>query len=101
MIARIKSYLSYIERYPLYSTLLVLKDYEDSEMYEECSLIMDALKNYKVKHEDKLPEEVNFPMHISDYWSKPYQDMMKRLDITVEEKLAKEKATLIKLNLPV
>lgn len=96
-----KSYLSYIERYPLYSTLLVLKDYEDAELYEECAIIKNALENYEVKYKSKLPKELIFPMHVSDYNSKPYQDMMRKLDITVEEKLAKEKATLIKLNLPV
>ena len=98
---RRKSYLSYIERYPLYSTLLVLKDYEESENYEECAIIKGALEDYKEKYSSKFPKDLKFPMHLSSYNDKGHQDMMKRLNIVVEEKTAKEKATLIKLNLPV
>lgn len=101
LIARKNSYISYIEKYPLYSTLLVLKDYEDEELYEECAIIKNALDEYKTKYEKQLPKEVVFPTNITAYTGKQYQDMVRRCNIVVEEKVAKEKATLIKLHLPI
>ena len=94
-------YISFLKKYPLYSTLMVLKDYEDSEQYEECAIIMSALTKYKAEQNNKIPTDVKFPTHLDMYNGKPYQDMMKKLNIEIEEKSAKEKATLIKLNLPV
>lgn len=90
-----------MERFPLYSTLLVYKEYEDKELYEECVIIRDALKEYKLKYTGKIFEGMSIPTHISEYESKEHQDTLKRLNIVVEEKTAREKATLIKLNLPV
>ena len=98
---RRKAYVSYIERFPLYSTLLVLKDYEDSAMYEECAIIRDALLEYEEKYVSKFPEKIKFPMHLTAYQGKEHQDMLISMKIIVEEKVAREKATLIKLNLPV
>lgn len=100
-VSRRKSYLSYIRRYPLYSTLLVLKDYEDQELYEECAIIRDALKEYRDTDASKFPVGLSFPMHINVYNEKSCQDALKAMNIIVEEKTAKEKATFIKLNLPV
>ena len=79
----------------------MLKEYEDAEYYEECAIIRNALQDYKDKYANKFPKELNFPMHISEYKAKAHQDIMRKLDIVVEDKLAKEKATLIKLNLPI
>ena len=98
--ARRKSYVSYIERYPLYSTLLVLKDYEDEEYYEECAIIRDAITEYREKYASKLPKDLMFPISVSQYKNKSHQSLMNRLGLVVEENTAKEKATLIKLNLP-
>ena len=89
-----------MERYPLYSTLLVLEEYEKNEIYEECAIIRDALKKYKDKYESKFPNGLKLPMHASVYRGKKCQDMMEKYGIAVEEKEAKEKATLIKLKLP-
>jgi hypothetical protein len=100
-IARRDKYISFLERYSLYSTLLVLKDYEDTEQYEECAIIFSALVEFKSRYDNKIPTDVKFPTHLDMYNEKPYQDMMERLNIKIEEKSAKEKATLIKLNLPV
>lgn len=98
---RKSSYMYYLESYPLYSTLMVLKDYEDEELYEECAIIKNALEEYKDKYQTQLPKEVVFPTHVNDYKGKAYQEMIQRYNITVEDKVAKEKATLIKLKLPV
>ena len=85
----------------MYSTLLVLKDYEDLEFYEECAIIRDALKKYKQKYESKFPKNLKFPMHLSMYNDNAFQKIMEKLNMTVEEKKAKEKAALIKLKLPI
>lgn len=85
----------------MYSTLLVLKDYEEQELYEECAIIRDALIEYRDTDASKFPKELKFPMHITSYNEKSCQEVLESMDIIVEEKTAKEKATFIKLNLPV
>ena len=101
LIARRNSYVSYIKKYPLFSTLLVLEEYENSEMYEECAIIRDAIKEYQLEYGSKLPKGLSFPTSVEAYRAKAHQDMMKNFNIVVEESAAKEKAKLIKLNLPV
>lgn len=98
---RQKSYESYINRYPLYSVLMVLEDYENTSNYEECAIIRDALLEYKRKHVDGLSFKIEFPTHISQYLSKEYQDTLLSLKITIDEELARDKAIIIKTNLPV
>lgn len=100
-IARQGEYFSYIEKYPLFSTLLVLEEYENKEMYLECALIRDAILDYKSKYESHLPKDLKFPTHISTYRGKEHQEMLTRFGINVEESFAIEKAKLIKINLPV
>lgn len=78
---------------------MVLKDYENEELYEECAIIRDALIEFRDKYSSKFPKGLKFPTSVEEYQSKECQDVMKKLNI--EEKSAKEKATLIKLNLPV
>lgn len=99
--ARRDSYVSYMVKYPLYSTLLVLEEYEGKELYEECAIIRDAITEYRIKHGSELPRELIFPTSIKMYRGKAHQDMLEKLDIVIEDKLAKEKAKLIKINLPV
>lgn len=99
--ARKNSYIKYIEKYPLYSTLLVLKEYEDSELYEECAIIRDAITDYKEKYKKTLPTDLDIPTHVEQYLGDSHQNMMQRENMVVEEKVALEKATLIKLNLPI
>lgn len=99
-IARKNSYISYIEKYPLYSTLLVLEEYEGDELYEECAIIRDALTEYRDKYKEKFPKDMVFPTSVVMYKDNKHQDMMNRLNIIVKEEDAKEKAKLIKLNLP-
>jgi hypothetical protein len=104
-IARVESYLSYIERYPLYSTLLVLEEYEGLELYEECVTIKKALDKYNstvLNREGvtKYTGKIEFPTKLSDYQSESFQKMLKGYNIKVEDKEAQEKATLIKLKLP-
>lgn len=101
LIARRNSYVSFIEKYPLYSTLLVLEEYEKNEFYEECAIIRDAIKDYRVKYDSKSPKDLSFPTSLEVYKGKEHQSMLKKFDIVVEDNLAKEKAKLIKLNLPV
>lgn len=100
-IARINKYISFIERYPLYSILLVLEEYTYLELYEECAFIRDALNEYKERYENKISKDMKIPTHISEYREKSHQDMLERLNIVVDEEVAKEKAELIKLNLPI
>ncbi len=99
--SRKRSYVSYIERFPLYSTLIVLKDYEDLSLFEECAIIRDALTEYKDKYSANFPEGLSFPMHISVYKEAAHQGVLEKMGITVDEKVAAQKAKLIKLNLPV
>jgi hypothetical protein len=99
--SRKRSYVSYIERFPLYSTLIVLKEYEGLALFEECAIIRDALIEYKDKYSSNFPEGLNFPMHLSVYKDAEHQGILEKMGIVVDEKVAKEKATLIKLNLPV
>jgi hypothetical protein len=80
---------------------LVLQEYEDQELYEECAIIKSAIEDYKSKYENKIPKEIGFPTQLSTYMSKEHQDTLKKYNINIEEESAKEKATLIKLNLPV
>lgn len=84
----------------MYATLLVLEEYEKTELYEECAIIRDALTDYKNNYRNQFPKEIKFPMHASEYRSKSCQDMLEKHNLTIEDKVAKEKATLIKLNLP-
>ncbi len=100
-IVRKKKYLSFIERYPLYSLLLVYKEYQDEELYEECAIIRDALKEHKDKYQNRFPADINIPTHISEYETSAHQAMLEKYNIVVEEKVAKEKAALIKLKLPI
>jgi hypothetical protein len=102
---RVESYLSYIKIYPLYSTLIVLEEYEGLELYEECANIKKALDKYNStvvnsKGATKYTGKINFPTKLSDYQSESFQKMLKRYNIKVEEEEAQEKATLIKLKLP-
>lgn len=99
--ARRETYVTFIERYPVYSILLVLKEYEDKELYEECAIIKNALEDYKDKYKTKIPKDVNFPTHISVYNGEKHQQMLRKFNIVVEEKFAKEKAKLIKIKLPI
>ena len=106
MIARKQAYISCIKRYPLYSTLLVLEEYENKELYEECAIIKKALDEYnetKVNTEkvNKITGPITFPTSLRDYEGKNFQKVLESYNIKVEEKSAKEKATLIKLKLPV
>lgn len=101
------SYLKYLNKYPLYSTLLILKEYEDKEMYEECSIIKKALDEYneiKIKGvvNKKMPfEDITLPTHISTYKTDKFQNLLRKYGAEVDEKEAKEKAQLIKINLPI
>lgn len=107
LIARKNKYLKYLSDYPLYSTLLVLKDYEEEEKYEECYIIKSALDDYntfKIKGiiNDKIQEEeILLPTHINQYYSKTYQKILNKYGIEVEEEDAKKKAKRIKINIPV
>lgn len=104
--ARKEAYISCIERYPLYSILLVLEEYSRKEWYEECAIIKAALDEYNltkvnIKKVNDITGPIIFPTSLDGYKEKKFQDVMKKYDIVVEEKIAKEKATLIKLKLPV
>lgn len=102
--ARVSSYLKCIEKYPLYSILLVLDEYEKRELYEECFFIKKALDEYnnsKIKKHKNIIGPIDFPTSISDYRKPSFQKVLEKGKIIVEEKLAKEKATLIKLKLPI
>ena len=104
--ARKQAYISCLERYPLYSTLLVLDEYEGKELYEECAVIKKALDEYnntKVNIEtvNKLTGPLIFPTRLEEYKEGKFQKILQDYNIIVEEKSAKEKATLIKLKLPV
>lgn len=81
--------------------LLVLKDYEDQELYEECALIRDALKKHRDEHSKFQPSEMITPKHINEYKSEKHQKILHKFGIKVDDKAAKEKAKLIKLKLPV
>jgi hypothetical protein len=81
--------------------LLVLKDYEDQELYEECALIRDALKEHRDKYSKLQPSEMLTPRHINEYESEHHQKMLHKFGIKTDDKAAKEKAKLIKLKLPV
>ena len=76
---------------------MVLKDYEDNEWYEECAIIKNAINEYQ----KNLPESVEIPTHISIYRENKFQKMLEASNIIIEEKVAEEKATFIKLKLPV
>lgn len=97
-IARIKSYISYIEKFPLYSTLIVLDEYEQDENYEECAIIKKALDEYN-KTQFKV-SKISSPTRLIDYKGEKFQNILKKHNIVVDEKHAQEKATLIKLKLP-
>lgn len=102
-IARRKGYISCIEKYPLYSILLVLEEYVSKEFYEECALIKEALDEYnetKVKKNQHILGDILFPTSLEEYKSQRFQTVLKNYNIIVEDKQAKEKATLIKLKLP-
>lgn len=40
---REQKYFSYIEKYPVLATLMVLEEYEKQEEYRECAMIKNAL----------------------------------------------------------
>lgn len=101
MTARIDKYIYYLEKYNIYSTLLVLDEYEKEERYEECAIIRDALKKYKKRFDNKFPKGVSFPTSMDMYRSRENLDLMKRLNISIDYKSAKDKAKLIKINLPI
>lgn len=98
---RRKSYLKYLDRYPIYSTLIVLKEYEDRELYEECGIIKKALIDFKEQYRDSIPKDIKFPMHLSEYQSRENQEFMLANKIKVDDKNAKETAKLIMLNIPI
>lgn len=98
---RKNSYISFLEKYPLCSTLMVLKEYEGKELYEECAVIKNALEEYRDRYIEELPKNVVFPLHLSVYKSKKYQDKMKELDIEIKQDVLEDKANLIKLHLPI
>lgn len=104
--ARKKEYLSCIERYPLYSVLLVLSEYSNKEWYEECAIIKTALDEYNTtkvntKKIKDITGPIIFPTSLDGYKSQNFQKVLRDYNIIVGEKVAKEKATLIKLKLPV
>lgn len=96
---RKNKYLSYIEKFPYYSTLMVLDDYEKQEIYEECAVIRDAITDYMEKYKDKLPN-IKFPRHLSEYEGVEHQSLLESKNIIVENKFARDKARLIKIQLP-
>lgn len=103
--ARVESYLSYIKKYPLYSTLLVLEEYEGLELYEECAIIKKALDEYNRTRVNKVEVtkwtgDIEFPTKLSVYKSDKFQKVLEGYNIKVGSKEAKDKATLIKLKLP-
>lgn len=102
-IARRKGYISCIEKYPLYSILLVLDEYVSKEFYEECIIIKEALDEYnetKVKKNKHLIGDIIFPTNLTEYKGLKFQKQLLDSNIVVEDSQAKEKATLIKLKLP-
>jgi len=104
--ARKDAYISCIEKYPLYSVLLVLEEYSNKELYEECAIIKKALDEYNstkvgTQKISDITGPIVFPTSLVGYNSKNFQKILKDYNIVVEEKSAKEKATLIKLKLPV
>lgn len=106
LIARKDKYISCLERYPLYSMLLVLDEYVKKEWYEECAIIKKALDEYNItqvntKKAQDITGPIVFPTSLEGYNSKKFQSLLKKYDIIVDEKTAKEKATRIKLKLPV
>jgi hypothetical protein len=95
----------YIQKYPLYSTLLVLDEYEGLELYEECAIIKKALDKYNKTKVNKpvvtqYTGKIEFPTKLSDYKNEKFQRILRGYKIEVKEKEAKDKATLIKLKLP-
>lgn len=104
--ARKQAYISCIERYPLYSILLVLDEYVKKEWYEECAIIKKALDEYNItkvntKKVNDITGPIIFPTSLDGYNSEKFQKVLQQYNISVEEKAAKEKARLIKLKLPV
>ena len=101
-IARKKSYLKYLNMYPLQSTLIVLKEYEESQLFMECSIIKKALDEHKEKAIDSLPAGLKiYPTNLEMYNSKEIKDFFTKNNLSVNEKSALNKAKLIKANLPV
>jgi len=80
---------------------MVLKDYEYSEQYEECAIIMEALTEYKDKYKSSLPKNLKFPSSVEEYEGVGHQKLLEKLDITVGKRLAQDRARIIKLNLPI
>ena len=107
LIVKKAKYIKYLSDYPLYATLLVLKDYEEEEKYEECHIIKSALDDYnKVSikgtiNEKLQDEEIQLPTHITEYYSDKFQKILTKYGIEVEEEDAKKKAKRIKINIPI
>ncbi len=81
---------------------MVLTEYEDLELYEECAIIKKALEEYESKYvKNKITETIIFPFHLREYNSKAYQDQLLDLNIEVKKETARDKATLIKLRIPI
>lgn len=104
--SRKEKYISFIKSYPIKATLLVLDEYEKKELYEECAIIKKALDEYNdtqvnTKKVTDIVGKINFPTSLSKYNSQEFQKILQDYNIIVEDKSAKEKATLIKLKLPV
>ena len=85
MTAREQSYLSYLEKYPVLATLMILEDYEKEEKYEECAVIKRA-----------LDKKGDFTKSSQYYSSKEFTPT----SLNRENKTARKKANYIKLKLP-
>lgn len=90
---RVEEYLKYLNKYPLYSTLIVLKECEDNENYKECALIKKAI----IKHIEK--NGVNLPTNLKTYESEEFQQKLKKENKIVSKIKAQNRAKLIKSNL--
>lgn len=99
--ARKNSYLRFLNLYPLHSTLLVLKEYEDKELYLECNIIKKALEEHRDKVKDKFPLGFDFPLRLETYNNEKNRSLLLEHDLLVDEKSAEKRARIIKSNLPI
>lgn len=84
--------------------LLVLDEYEKREYYEECAIIKEALDEHNsnfMKEVRSVSKNIPFPTNLVDYESEKFQKILDKYGVVVTKKVAKEKATLIKLKLPI
>ena len=79
---------------------MVLNDYETLEQYEECAIIRDSISKYYTKYEKHL-KNVSTPRSLEQYKDHKHQKMLHKYNIIVEDKLAREKANLIKQHFPI